>query len=434
MKKIIITILCMILTVNAFALKLPNGDNVKADDVVMDGDSIVEVKLKEDAKITTPLNGQQLIADSTIPVKFYKNGALKSFRVKREGDSYYETAIQSIKLMEQEVNISDTIDFYGDIDFDKSRIIEFYESGALKKIYISYKTPLQINIEDSLTPVFHDITFYDSGNPNEFKVYRGCLTENIKINHNDAIFNINSLEWEWPSRITSHHEFYLYKDGKLKQAFLAGGTTIKTKIGEFFAGKGVISFWEDGSIQLFVNDDVIVETIAGMKVSIPSGTKMSIYKSGKIRSFHVNSEIKFKVGTNTYTTIKGNTAFPFIISEDGNILSTPVVSWDNNKDGDISREKIAVESFDSKLEPRIIHYDEYKYVVYNRKRVARFGSEKLVLYNDDYLYYYQPGDTGDDIWMVYFDNNGIPSTYCVYDKKITGERNTEKKQFVRKKK
>ena len=170
-----------------------------------------------------------------------------------------------------------------------------------------------------------------------------------------------------------------------------------------------------------------------MKVSIPSGTKMSIYKSGKIRSFHVNSEIKFKVGTNTYTTIKGNTVFPFIISEDGNILSTPVVSWDNNKDGDISREKIAVESFDSKLEPRIIHYDGDKYVVYNRKRVARFRSEKLVLLANDPDLYYQPGDTGDDIWMVYFDSKGIPSTYCVYDKKITGERNTEKKQFVRKK-
>ncbi len=403
MKKIIITILCMILTVNAFALKLPNGDNVKADDVVLDGDSIVEVKLKEDSKITTPLNGQQLITDSTLPVKFYKNGALKSFRLKREGDSYYKTTIQSIKLMDQEVKIYGTI--------------EFYESGALKSVQISPNSPLQMNIEGIPAEICDDLEFYDSGNPNEFKLYKGMLKEDIEIEKNG-------------SKIYIENSFPLYENGKLKQAFLAGGTTIKTEIGELFARKGVISFWEDGSIKFFTNDDAIIETIAGMKVSIPSGTGMSIYKSGKIRSFYVTNEIQFKLGANTYTTIKGNTAFPFIISEDGNILSTPYVYWDNNKDQYISGQKIRVVSFDPKFEPRIIHDDRDKCVVYNRKRVVSF-SEQPYLYYGDYLYY-QPGDTGDDIWMVYFDDKGIPSTYCVYDK-VTGERNTEKKQFVRKK-
>lgn len=262
MKKIIITILCMILTVNAFALKLPNGDNVKADDVVLDGDSIVEVKLKEDSKITTPLNGQQLVANTYQSVKFYKSGALQSFDVKGYINDNLD---QTIKLMDQEVKISGTI--------------EFYESGALKSVQLSPNSTFKINIEGSPAEIGgYTNEFYDSGNPNEFKLYSGSLKKAIEIEKNG-------------SKIYITGSFELSKDGKLKFSYLQKGTTIKTKIGEFFAGKGVISFWEDGSIQLFVNDDVIVETIAGMKVSIPSGTKMSIYKSGKIRSFHVNSEI-----------------------------------------------------------------------------------------------------------------------------------------------
>ena len=402
MKKIIITILCMILTVNAFALKLPNGDNVKAGDVVMDGDSIVEVKLKEDSKITTPLNGQQLIADSNYPftVKFYKSGALQSFSLKSNS---YNNSYQTIKLMEQEVKISGAI--------------IFYESGALKRMDLPSNSTFKMNIE-GISAEINGYTneFYDSGNPNEFKLYRGSLKKAIEIEKNG-------------SKIYIERFFELYENGKLKASHLHKGTTVKTEIGELFAGKGEITFWEDGSIKSFTNDDTIIETIAGMKVSIPSGTRMSIYKSGKIRSFYVTNEIQFKLGANTYTTIKDNTNFPFIISEDGNILSAPAIKWDNNND-----EEMVVISFDSKFEPCIIYdlYTGYKYLVYNRKILASFDSEQPFLYqtHDAYLYY-QPGDTGDDIWMVYFDSKGIPSTYCVYDK-ITGERNTEKKKFVRK--
>ena len=405
----------MILMVNAFALKLPNGDNVKVDDVVMDDDSIVEVKLKEDAKITTPLKGQQLIAYKEEPVTFYKSGALKSFKVMGRDYEY-----QSIKIDDQEVKIYGTI--------------EFYESGALKKINIKYETPLQINIEDSLTPIFHNITFYDSGNPDKFKVYICFLEDDIDINRNDSTFNIISLKWEASKSggIESYYELYLFEDGKILSGMLKNDVTIKTEIGEIFATLGRINFWEDGSIKLFVTGDAIVDTIAGMKATIPSETKMSIYKNGKIRSFRVNNEIKFKVGANTYTTIKDNTDFPFVISEDGAIISTPWVYWNNNDDRRFSN-GISIVSFDSKLEPRIIYngYTGYKYAIYNRETKASISPEKLYLANDAYLYY-QPGDTGEDIWMVYFDNKGIPSTYCVYDK-ITGERNTEKKQFVRKK-
>jgi len=404
MKKIIIIILCMILMVNAFALKLPNGDNVKADDVVMDGDSIVEVKLKEDSKITTPLNEQQLIADSNYPftVKFYKSGALQSFSLKSNS---YNKSYQTIKLMDQEVNISGTI--------------EFYESGALKSMSLPSNSTFKMNIEGSSAEIGYP-KFYDSGNPNEFKLYSGSLKKAIEIEKNG-------------SKIYIERFFELYENGKLKSSHLHKGTTVKTEIGELFAEKGKITFWEDGSIKSFTNDDTIIETIAGMKVSIPSGTSMSIYKSGKIRSFYVTNEIQFKLGANTYTTIKGNTNFPFVISEDGNILSAPEIRWDNNKDGNILGEKIAVESFDSKFEPCIIYdlYTGYKYAIYNRETKASISQEKLYLANNAYLYY-QPGDTGEDIWMVDFDNKGIPSTYCVYDK-ITGERNTEKKQFVREK-
>lgn len=405
MKKIIITILCMILTVNAFALKLPNGDNVKAGDVVMDGDSIVEVKLKEDSKITTPLNGQQLIADTYQSVKFYKSGALQYFYLK---SNTYNNSYQTIKLMEQEVKISGGI--------------IFYESGALKRMSLQSNSSFKMNIE-GISAEINGYTneFYDSGNPNEFKLYSGSLKKAIEIEKNG-------------SKIYIENSFTLYENGKLKSSHLHKGTTVKTEIGELFAGKGEITFWEDGSIKSFTNDDTIIETIAGMKVSIPSGTRMSIYKSGKIRSFYVTNEIQFKLGANTYTTIKGDTNFPFIISEDGNILSAPAIKWDNNKDGNILGEKIAVESFDSKFEPCIIYdlYTGYKYLVYNRKILASFSEQPFLYQTHDAYLYYQPGDTGENIWMVYFDSKGIPSTYCVYDK-ITGERNTEKKQFVKKK-
>lgn len=415
MKKIIITMLCISFMVNAFALKLPNGDNVRTEDVVMDGDTIVEVKLKENAKITTPLKGQQLIANSEETVKFYKSGALKSFKVMGRDYEY-----QSIKIEDQEVQI------YG--------IIEFYESGALKNIKILYEKPLQINIENTPTPIFHNITFYDSGSSDKFKVYICFLKNDIAINRNDTTFNITSLEWDNSKGgdISSYHELYLFDNGKILSGILKKDTTIKTDMGEFFAAKGRINFWEDGSVKLFINGDTIIDTIAGMKVSIPAETKMSIYKNGKIRSFRVNTEIRFKVGANTYTTIKDNTNFPFVISEDEKIISTPWVSWDNNNDRNFSR-GIVVDSFDSKLEPRIIYngHTGYKYAIYNRETKAGISPEKLYMADDSYLYY-QPGDTGEDIWMVYFDGKGIPSTYCVYDK-ITGERNTEKKQFIKRK-
>lgn len=323
----------------------------------------------------------------------------------------------------------------GDIQQDKKKAIDLY-TKSFEAGYTQAAFTLAL---------LYDILYFQNSESTEYK--KEALNWYLKAankNHSDAMFAAAEIYIEGAgdflkkiekngSKIYIERFFELYENGKLKSSYLHKGTTVKTEIGELFAGKGEITFWEDGSIKSFTNDDTIIETIAGMKVSIPSGTRMSIYKSGKIRSFYVTNEIQFKLGANTYTTIKGDTNFPFVISEDGNILSAPAIKWDNNKDGNILGEKIAVESFDSKFEPCIIYdlYTGYKYLVYNRKILASFSEQPFLYQTHDAYLYYQPGDTGENIWMVYFDSKGIPSTYCVYDK-ITGERNTEKKKFVRK--
>ena len=139
------------ITVHAFALKIPTGDNIRAVDAKEDEDAIVEVIIggEENPDITTPLGKLKAKVGSTL--YFYKSGALKEIYCTNNGK--IETEIGS---------------------FIPYRECTFYESGSLKSLLIYDNTVFTIG--GTLYGIngdeyaCYEIEFHDSGKPENFLV------------------------------------------------------------------------------------------------------------------------------------------------------------------------------------------------------------------------------------------------------------------------
>lgn len=441
-KQFICAITAALFTCSAvFAIKLPEGTNVRADNIKTAGDIIVEAELSRPATINTPLG--QLPVQGT--VTFYPSGKLKSIKLKTISESEGINASVTLKTSYGDILITSTYNVP----------VEFYESGALKEAYIArFEVDSEGNYEYKETKIKteclgefnlysgHTIEFYDSKDPAVFtlKTIRliGNKKDSIKYNGENASFALN---------VDSYNNTVVtfYESGKLKSATPAEEYDVTTPVGDTF-GKiyKPISFYEDGKVASYYTDDVIQATVAGVKVSIPSGTHLSFYPNGNICNFKLSEDTVFTLGSQKYNVKKDS---ELIATEDGkSLIQLPNREKFYYKGYELSNQsghdysptilgyfyangnpKVSIKnetkyfynpSLTAEYQEYYDEYDGYKARESNMN-AAYLRENKLELRDWGYSnngtgkrYWLQPGDK--TAALVYFNDKGAASSYSTY--------------------
>lgn len=397
------------ITVHAFALKIPTGDNIRAVDAKEDEDAIVEVIIggEESPDITTPLGKLKAKVGSTL--YFYKSGALKEIYCTENEDNLngkIETEIGS---------------------FIPYRECTFYESGSLKSLLIHDNTVFTIgetlygikaykNLADR---EWHKIEFYDSGSTEKFLVKKIDATS----------YNIDEEEIEKITYTNKSGTFIFqldgiitfFMDGTIKTAELVSSPNQPALVNneEVFIASGYrITFYEDGSIASFVSDELCMTKQGDTKLNIPARTQIELWESGIIKKCTCSNEItvKMKSYKNGDTTI-------CYFNKDGSIRAVQVGSYEFAdtfyEDGSIKRK---VKWSWNKSE-----FDDVEWL--NPKgNLVRSG----LGYEGDggwQQFYPKNGDRYKDVAMVYFNDSGTPSSYSVFKKDDKGNIITDEFGF-----
>lgn len=392
------------ITIHAFALKIPTGDNIRAVDAKEDEDAVVEVKIggEESPDITTPLGKLKAEVGSTL--YFYKSGALKEIYCTENEDNLngkIETEIGSF------------------IPYGKCT---FYESGSLKTLIIDDDTVFTIGgtlygIKSYVgLSEEHKIEFHDSGNTEKFLVKKIDATSyNIDEEKIEKITYTNksgTFIFQLDGVIT------FFMDGTIETAELASSPNQPALVNneEVFIASNPITFYEDGSIASFVSDELCMTKQGDTKLNIPAQTQIELWESGIIKKCACSNEItvKMKSYTNGDKTI-------CYFNKDGSIRAVQVGGYDDGfadtfyEDGSIKRKTASGNRSCVKEWFNPKGFSVYAYIDRLNYRNLRF--------------YLKDGDDDDDVAMVYFDDSGTPSSYSVFKKDDKGNIITDEFGF-----
>lgn len=124
-------IVFLTMSFNVFALKIPTGDNIRAADAKLDGESIIEVVIggEQPTEITTPIGKVKAEVGSTI--YFYKSGALKKVTL---DDDHYKN--DNNEPLTTEI---------GTFNFRGGWTLNFYESGSVESFSIRESTCITVS-------------------------------------------------------------------------------------------------------------------------------------------------------------------------------------------------------------------------------------------------------------------------------------------------
>ena len=451
MKKLVKSLVLLFATaVQAFALKLPTGDNVRALDVTQDGDALVSVVLggDEPVEITTPIGIVK--ADKGTPVQFYKSGALKSLYPTHEKGAGLplETPVGTL------VPNGDYTTYHHEEDF----CLEFYESGSPKRLHVQEDAVINVGgYEYGVKGGYFErtgISFYDSGSKDVWQVRTLLGMEYEKdgkrmksVPYQNAA---GSFELSLDKDTHKANRIEFWQDGSVKAAplFKSPNATAVVKgsevfvrggrVNKNFADKGYqhIAFFADGSIAEFVPDEVCMTSQSGLMLNIVAGCKVSLWKNGNVRQCSVSNENTVKMGAKSYTLhgtwdYRADTPLydVYLFNEDGSLCAFSVAYWNSYAglrmvaadtfydDGSIKR---TINVLDEYSNAPTSHGAVYAYVnsFYNPAGVQfEGGGESIIQLKDGRTskrFYLQAGDRSENVAMLFFANDGSPSSYTLF--------------------
>jgi hypothetical protein len=466
MKKNLLIILLMIVTVSLYALVIPTGDNVRAADVAYDGDSIVGVQLggDEPVEITTPI-GKLKAANGTW-VNFYKSGNLRSFMhspiVYKENNSVrenitgaiVETPLGQIALQSSEYRFNQYLN---------QNAFAFFESGSPKLLNM---TGL-VTINGTKYYIDGGVSFYDSGAADKWLLSK-FYTNYYKNDEGNYVSETEYVDDKKNVMIRNHYNYdgivELWKDQTLKSAILAKSPSCSAIVNGnevFIKGKEGerIVFHQNGNVASFVADEVVVTQQDGLKLVIPAGKRIDLYDDGKIKTCLVSNPNVIKVKSKEYL-LKGKRENSYnqsvydiyLFSADGNLCGFSgwiyrYTSYSGKEYESTMDQYIADVFYDDGSIKRIrnftsktnfcnnygIEWDSgtYDYVesFYNPagaelKLGAGSVSEQFIYFKTDFKiegrdgvvkdwYNLQKGDMISDVANIIFDAKGIPESYTM---------------------
>lgn len=423
MTKKLMTLFIVFLTMsfNVFALKIPTGDNIRAADAKLDGESIIEVVIggEQPAEITTPIGKVQAKVGSTI--YFYKSGALK--QVTLDYDHYKNDNNEPLTT---EIGTFNLYDGYR----EDAKELKFYESGSVESFCIGKSTCITVSGIKYGVSADETIYFYDSGAKDKFlpktiqtvpyNTEDGNTVYSVPLKNKSGTFDISlesTRKGEWGKTLGGTITFF--KDGSIKSGYLKSSPNDLANVNDqevFIASDNCISFYEDGSIASFTSDELCMTTQGGKKLVIPAKTNIELYENGIVKSCECSNQVTVKQTTYTYNGYEDrdekNISVKF--NKDGSIRAlcnyySGIVKWYDTfySDGSIKRTVNDNDvSFYSPQGHYIHQYEKKIYYTLNEKGIYA---------------YLQEGDRSGDLGMMYFDDTGKASSYSLLKRDKDGK-------------
>lgn len=406
---------------NVFALKIPTGDNIRAADAKLDGESIIEVVIggEQPAEITTPIGKVQAKVGSTI--YFYKSGALKQVTLdydhyKNDNNEPLTTEIGTFNLCRR---------------YDQE--LKFYESGSVESFGIRKSTCITVNGIKYGVSADETIYFYDSGAKDKFLPKdinpAGYVTED-----GNTVYSVTFKNKSGTFDISLSSGITFFKDGSIKSGYLKSSPNDLANVNgtEVFISSGRnISFYEDGSIASFTSDELCMTTQGGIKLVIPAKTNIELYENGIVKSCECSNQVTVKQTTytydNTYDSKKNNIFVKF--NKDGSIRALKNthyhvydITWIDTFYSNGSKKRTTEWILESN-EVIISFYSPQgdnikKHISYS------YGGQDYISYNLNEKTFYpnlQNGDKSEDLGMIYFDDTGKPSSYSLLKRDKDGK-------------
>ena len=298
--------------IELFAVKLPDGKNVRTDEVTSyKSGAVKSVKLREDTEITTPIG--TVMAFAAEKVYYYENGTVKSIVL-----SNHEIN-KNLKIVTNFAEADGSTGVINGLAKNKNTVLTFYENGALWRI--DGVSSFLVKTPNGAIPLAYDLLFYESdatqppiihkamiGNdstgprlPAEITLKAGTFT--LKDSTYTGIRSVEGLRYGM-----DRYDISFYKSGAIKKLGIGKETakdcTLTTSLGEVFAektGTFPLMFWEDGSLKQCTVDDVLQVEIYGKKVQIPVGGLLRFRRDGSVWAYTTDQKISYKIGKETYT-------------------------------------------------------------------------------------------------------------------------------------
>lgn len=397
MTKKLMTLFIVFLTMsfNVFALKIPTGDNIRAADAKLDGESIIEVVIggEQPAEITTPIGKVKAKVGSTI--YFYKSGALKQVTL-----DYNHYKNDNNEPLTTEI---------GTFNFRGGCKLNFYESGSVESFGIRKSTCITVSgikygVSDG------GIYFYDSGTKDKF-LPETIQTAPYDTEDGNTVYSVTFKNKSGAFDISLRGDITFFKDGSIKSGYLKSSPNDLAKVNDqevFIASDNNIYFYEDGTISSFTSDELCMTTQGGMKFVIPAKTNIELYENGIIKSCECSNQVTIKQTTytyqgNKYTSVK-NISVKF--NKDGSIRAlhnydSHTRGWIDTFYSDGSKKRSVVDSSVTFYSPQgneIYWSTEIPEIYYD------LNKETIYAYSQD-------GDR--DVGMIYFDDTGKASSYSL---------------------
>ncbi len=331
MKKFLalITILFTALT-SAFAVRLPDGKNVRAKNVeTYASGALKSVSFRNDngyddsegVEISTPL-GSMLV---TGEVCFYEDGSVKSvsgFKAPQGNERFTVNTNFGILSISGGHDKDFRITFYPSgalwyvagrgtqIIYEEGQALPFEQNGQAADVKLEFGDR---NNSRALFNGYYGIHFWDSGKADYALLREARLHSDI-----DFSFATKAGEFQIPDgwengSITCYKDGSIWKGAKIKD--LKNGV-LKTSLGEIFPDSQNISLWQDGSVRECYAGEVMLETIAEKKVQIPEYGFLAFRKDGSVCGYTTGLEAEYKIGEKTYTASK-EFQLPKVINEYG---------------------------------------------------------------------------------------------------------------------
>ena len=412
-------IVFLTMSFNVFALKIPTGDNIRAADAKLDGESIIEVVIggEQPAEITTPIGKVKADVGSTI--YFYKSGALKQVTL-----DYGHYKNDNNEPLTTEIG---TFNLCGGINKE----LCFYESGSVKSFCIIKSTCITVSgIKYGVKPN-STIYFYDSGAKDKFlpKSIKSTTYENEEGN------TINSVTFKNKSGtfdISLDQYIVFFKDGSIKSGYLTSSPNDLAKVNGaevFINSNSNISFYEDGSIASFTSDELCMTTQGGIKLVIPAKTNIELYENGIVKSCKCSNDITVKQTTYTYQGDEYSSEKNIFVkfNKDGSIralhnthYSDTYMTWIDTFYSNGSKKRI-VEYHNPE---HTGHYYVKKIIFYSPQGNEIHKNYKYISYslNEKGIYAcFQNEIKSEDLGMIYFDDTGKASSYSLLKRDKDGE-------------
>lgn len=414
------TLFIVFLTIsfNVFALKIPTGDNIRAADAKLDGESIIEVVIggEQPAEITTPIGKVKAKVGSTI--YFYKSGALKQVTL---DDDHYEN--DNNEPLTTEI---------GTFSFRGGCKLNFYESGSVESFVIRESTCITVSGIKYGVLGYETIYFYDSGAKDKFlpKTIQtatyvtedGIRVYSVTFKNKSGTFDISL------SRRDSYITFF--KDGSIKSGYLGSSPNDLAKVNDqevFISSGSNISFYEDGSIASFTSDELCMTTQGGIKLVIPAKTNIELYENGIVKSYECSNQVTVKQTTYTNDRDSSSNENIFVkFNKDGSIRALSnthyyhnEITWIDTFYSDGSKKRIVECKRNDKRDyyvSEIIFYSPQGNEIYNGYQYIYYHLNEKTIYA-----YLQNGDEYKDLGMIYFDDTGKASSYSLLKRDKDGK-------------